>query len=59
MSAGWLEAPDQREIRCYGRDAMSIWKPAQVFTVHGLPLPGEPAVLKRRRLVLKDAVLIE
>jgi len=50
MADDWLEAPDQREVRRYHRDPASGWYVQWVFIDHGLPIPGEPALLKRRRL---------
>jgi len=59
MKDGWLQAPDQREVRRYFRDPESNWRQPWVFIDHGLPIEGEPALLKRRRKVPRDAALIE
>ncbi|MBM5802692.1 MAG: DUF1651 domain-containing protein [Cyanobacteria bacterium K_DeepCast_35m_m2_155] len=59
MTEGWLQAPDQREVRRYHRDLSSGWYVQWVFIDHGRPMPGAPALLQRRRRVPRDAALIE
>jgi hypothetical protein len=59
MADGWLEAPDGREVRRYHRDPESPGRNPTIWIDHGLPVPGEPALLKRRRRVPRDAALIE
>ncbi len=59
MHEGWLEAPDCREVRRYHRDPESPSRAPTILIDHGLPIPGEPALLKRRRRVPRSAALIE
>jgi len=59
MQDGWLEAPDAREVRRYHRDPESPGRNPTIWIDSGLPIPGEPALLKRRRRVPRDAALIE
>ena len=59
MAEGWLEAPDGREVRRYQRDPKSPGDNPTIWIDHGLPIAGEPALLKRRRRVPRSAALIE
>jgi len=59
MTDGWLQAPDEREVRRYHRDPSSGLYVTWVFIDHGKPMSGAPAPLKRRRRVPRDAALIE
>lgn len=56
---GWLEAADAREVRRYHRDPDSPSMAPTIWIDHGLPITGEPALLKRRRRVPRSAALIE
>ena len=56
---GWLEAPDAREVRRYHRDPECIARNPTILIDHGIPIPGERALLKRRRRLLRSAAVIE
>ena len=59
MRECWLAAPDGREVRRYHRDPESPGDNPTIWIDHGVPIPGEPALLKRRRRVPRSAALIE
>ena len=59
MAEGWLRAPDGREVRRYHRNPSTSGRLAEIWIDHGLPIPGEPALLKRRRRVPRTAAAIE
>lgn len=59
MQEGWLQAPDGREVRRYHRDPKCIERNPTVFIDIGELIPGEPALLKRRRRLPRSAALIE
>ena len=53
---GWLKAPDGRNVLRFHRDQTARYE-ALIFVDHGEPLPGQPALLKRReRVPRKHAV---
>jgi hypothetical protein len=53
-----LETPDAREVRRYHRDPESPGRNPTIWIDSGLPIPGEPALLNRRRREPRDAALI-
>lgn len=59
MREGWLEAPDGREVRRYHRNPESSGRWPEIWIDSGLPIKDEPALLKRRRAVPRDAAAIE
>lgn len=59
MHNNCLEPRDVRDLRLYRRRTESPLGLPGVLIDHGLPMPGEPALLKRRWRVPRDAELIE
>jgi hypothetical protein len=53
---GWLKSPDRRNVLRFHRDPSARYE-ALIFIDLGEPIPGQPALLKRReRLPRKQAV---
>ena len=55
---GWLEPPDAREVRRFHRDPQNPGRKSIIWINSRVPIPCEPALLKRRRRVPRDAALI-
>lgn len=60
MPSGWLEAPGQSEVRSFhlNPDTARYLMP-EVFIDHGVPMPDQPALLKRRRRLARASALRE
>jgi len=61
MKDGWLQAPDQLEVRAHSVQCSHVKKlrNRSNFTLQDKSMEGQPALLKRRRKVPRDAALIE
>ena len=51
---GFIQDPATKETKRFHRDTMSWLRDPKVFVDTGLPIPGEPPLLKTRVHLLRD-----
>ena len=55
MGDGWLMDPEDRWTYRFHRDDKAWFRDPKVFVDTGIPIPGEPPLLKTRMYLRRDA----